>query len=455
MVDAVDFLGLDDSSEHGRSSEMKSSTFGRSLELAKLVAKVGLTELRSGNMKSRFDQAVLIANSLSSLKGAAMKAGQLLSLDLDNYFPPEAIEILSQLQNAAVAHPLAEIEAVLAKELSSEQRAKLKNMSSIPIGVASIAQVHKAKYENQDVVLKVQYPGVADSIDSDLKILKTVAVSFCQLTGRKMNLDPLFQEFRTILNQEVDYLAEAEFQRLYKEHVFKLNAVGPYSFRVPKIIDEMSTKHVLTMGLESGTSLRSWIATKPSSAQRQELASAVLDLYFHEFFQWGLVQTDPNWGNFLVDTKDSKLTLVLLDFGATRRYEPEFIKNYILLLNLAAEKKSADLKDHAVKFGLIDPRESVAAFQAFEVMLSTAIKPFFTKSLGASSFDFSDKNHAMDSQNAAKALADELVFSAPPYKLMFLHRKLAGVYSILKSLEVKLDVSSYWQKMTDLSEGKQ
>ena len=177
--------------------------------------------------------------------------------------------------------------------------------------------------------------------------------------------------------------------------------------------------------------------------------------YFHEFFQWGLVQTDPNWGNFLVDTKDSKLTLVLLDFGATRRYEPEFIKNYILLLNLAAEKKSAALKEHAIEFGLIDRRESTAAFNALEAMLSTAIKPFFTKKSGATSFDFSDKNHAVDSQNSAKSLADELVYSAPPYKLMFLHRKLAGVYSILKSLEVKLDISSYWQKMTDLSEGNQ
>ncbi len=432
---------------------MKSSTFSRSLELAKLVAKVGLTELRSGNVKSRFDQAVLIANSLSGLKGAAMKAGQLLSLDLDNYFPPEAIEILSQLQNAAVSHPFAEIDAVLTKELSPQQKAKLKNMSLGPIGVASIAQVHKAKYDNQDVVLKVQYPGVADSIDSDLKILKTVAVSFCQLTGRKMNLDPLFQEFRTILNQEVDYIAEAGFQRLYKEHIEKLNATGPYRYRVPKIIDEMSTQHVLTMGLESGSSLRTWVSTKPNADQRQELACAVLDLYFHEFFQWGLVQTDPNWGNFLVDTKDSQLTLVLLDFGATRRYEPEFIKNYILLLNLAAEKKSAALKEHAIEFGLIDRRESPAAFKALEVMLSTAIKPFFTKISGATSFDFSDKNHAVDSQNAAKSLSDELVYSAPPYKLMFLHRKLAGVYSILKSLEVKLDISSYWQKMTDLSEG--
>tara|TARA_B110001454_G_C12723002_1_gene435624 strand:+ start:12047 stop:13306 length:1260 start_codon:yes stop_codon:yes gene_type:complete len=417
------------------------------------VAKVGLSELRSGDMKSRFDQAVMIANSLSGLKGAAMKAGQLLSLDLDNYFPPEAIEILSQLQNAAVAHPFSEIETVLNNELSSETKRLLTSISPLPIGVASIAQVHKAKHNGHDVVLKVQYPGVGDSIDSDLKILKTVAVSFCQLTGRKMNLDPLFQEFRTILTQEVNYLIEADFQKQYKESISRLNASSIYQYRVPQVIDELSTQHLLTMEFEKGVSLRSWIASKPNPEDRNELASAVLNLYFHEFFQWGLVQTDPNWGNFLVDTKDSKLTLVLLDFGATRKYTPEFIKNYILLLNLAADKNSAALKQHAIQFGLIDSRESAAAFKALEVMLSTAIKPFFTKNSGKTTFDFADRNHTLDSQNAAKMLTDELVYSAPPYQLMFLHRKLAGVYSILKSLEVKLDISSYWQKMTDLAEG--
>ena len=99
----------------------------------------------------------------------------------------------------------------------------------------------------------------------------------------------------------------------------------------------------------------------------------------------------------------------------------------------------------------MDPRESASAFDAFEEMLSAAIKPFFVKKSGLGKFDFSDKNHNIESQNAAKNLADELVFSPPPYELIFLHRKLAGVYSILKSLDVQLDISSYWQKMTDLS----
>lgn len=430
---------------------MKSSTLSRSIELTKLALQLGIKEIRSGDIKSRIEQAALIAQSLSQLKGAAMKAGQLLSLDLNHYFPPEAIQILSRLQSSATALPFEEMEGVLKQELSKADRSKLKNISPEPIGIASIGQVHRAHFNKQDIVLKIQYPGVSDSIDSDLKILKTIAVSFCQLTGRKMNLEPLFKEFRKLLKQEVDYTAEAQFQKQYQLRVSKMKTSGAILFRVPDVVDEMSTPHVLTMSYEKGESLRSWLASNPKMSLKQDLAHALLDLYFHEFFEWGLVQTDPNWGNFLISTQSSSLVLTLLDFGATRKYKRDFIQNYILLLNLAAQKKSSELKKHAIDFGLMDKRESDKAFEAFEHTITTAIKPFFVTNTDSKNFDFSDKNHSLQSNQAAKRLSDLLVYSPPPYELIFLHRKLAGIYSILKSLNVQLDISNYWQKMTDLS----
>lgn len=433
---------------------MKSSKLGRSLELAKMVAQVGFKELRSGNMKSRFDQAVLIANSLSKLKGAAMKAGQILSLDLNHYFPPEAIEILSQLQNAAIAQPFESIEAILKSELGENKFSKIENLIPTPLGVASIGQVHRARLDGRDMVFKVQYPGVADSIDSDLKILKTIASSFCQITGRRMNLEPLFKEFRTLLEQELDYKKEAQFQKEYRSLIAGISTAPDFSYLVPEIIDEMSTERVLAMSYESGKTLRQWISEKHPMKEREVLAYAILDLYFHEFFEWGLVQTDPNWANFFVDENGAQTNLVVLDFGATRKYSGEFIQNYIQLLQFTADKKSVELRKHAIEFGLIDPRESAAAFEAFEAMLTTAIRPFFAVDLDSTHFDFSNQDHSLNSQQTAKNLADELVYSPPPYSLVFLHRKLAGVYSILKALGVQLDVSSYWNKMTQLASQK-
>lgn len=430
---------------------MKSSSISRTIALAKLAAQVGIKEFQSGDLQSRYDQAVLIAKSLSSLKGAAMKMGQLLSLDLDNYFPPEAIEVLSQLQNAAVAHSFEEIENILVAELSSKNKDLLKNISKSPIGVASIGQVHKAKFKNRDIVLKVQYPNVANSIESDLKILKTIAISFCQITGRKMNLDPLFQEFRSILEQELDYSTEAQFQIRFQEKIAELSASKGFNYRVPNVIEEISSRKVLAMDFESGVTLRSWINLKPSKQDRERVAIAILDLYFHEFFEWGMVQTDPNLGNFLIDHRNSDLSICLLDFGATRLYSNEFIKNYISLLDVSSEGDSEKLKKQAVEFGLIDSRESDSAFNAFEKMINIAIKPFFAGDSDSQYFDFSDPRHVLESQAAVKSLARALVYSPPPYSLIFLHRKLAGVYSILKSLEVKFDISPYWQMMKDLA----
>ncbi len=227
-----------------------------------------------------------------------------------------------------------------------------------------------------------------------------------------------------------------------------------FSYKIPEIIPELCTQKILAMSFEPGHSLRKWINTEPSSESKKIIATAVLDLYFHEFFEWGLVQTDPNWANFLVYQNQNDLSLCLLDFGATRRYSRKFIQDYTALLNLVSQGERHKLNKHAIELGFIDSRESEAAFQAFEVLLRVAIKPFFINQSGSRYFDFSDQNHALESNHAAKILSRELVYSPPPYSIVFLHRKLAGVYSILKSLKVKLDISSYWEMMLELSERK-
>lgn len=430
---------------------MKSKGISRTFELLKLAARVGIKELQSGDLNSRVEQAVLIAKSLSQLKGAAMKVGQLLSLDLDDYFPPEAVEILSQLQNAATSRPFEEIESVINSEIKGPSRNLITDISRNPIGVASIGQVHRARMDQREIVLKVQYPKVAESVDADLKILKTLASSFCQLSGRKMNLDNLFEEFKFILGQELDYRLEAEFQKEFADKVAHLNQSSGCQFRVPEIVEELSGRKVLAMSFDSGLNFRHWLSQNPTRRDKDQVAVAILDLYFHEFFEWGLVQTDPNLGNFLIDKKKSEIGICLLDFGATRRYSAEFIKRYIAILDLASRGNPKAFRELAIDMGFIDPRESEAAFVAFENMLKTAIKPFFKQSSGGTFFDFSDRNHNKESQAAVKALSRELVYSPPPYSIVFLHRKLAGVYSILKTLEVKLDISPYWQMMNDLS----
>ena len=429
---------------------MKTSALLRTLELAKMAAQIGLREARSGDLASRLEQAKTLAEGLSKLKGAAMKAGQLLSLELIDYFPKEAVQALSQLQNAAHAVEFSVIEKVLLQEIGGEKYLELTALDPKPIGAASIGQVHKAQYRGQDVALKVQYPGVTESIDSDLKILRTVASAFCALTARDMDLKPLFEEFRFILEQETDYQREAELQTRYRAHAEKLTATEGVRYIVPAVHPEMSTGHVLTMQWQHGQTLRHWLTQPLSQDKREKLGHGILNLYLNEFFQWGLVQTDPNQGNFLVRENGSDLEIVLLDFGATREYPRDFIKQYARLLRVTANGDREELKREAIEFGLIDRRESPEAFEALYNVLFVAIRPFLTQDgriAEPAIFDFGDEQHSRNSQTASRELAARLKYSPPPRDLVFLHRKLGGVYAALKTLGVTLDLSPYWKTM--------
>lgn len=448
---------------------MKKSIFGRSIELAKLGVKIGIKELQSGDMQNRIKQARLITQSLGQLKGAAQKAGQLLSLELDDYFPPEAIEILSQLQNKGSTIPFNEIEKILFSELGPDHFNYLQEIDKKPIASASIAQIHKAlliqnsNKLSQPVVIKVQHPGVADSIDSDIALLKNLVKSFCLVTQRSMDLDPVFAEFRNMLKQEVDFLQETEFLQLYQKHILSLNqarertGILEPSYFVPTVFEKLSTKKVIVMSLESGQSLNDWLLESPPIEDRLTLAHLILNLYCHEFFQWGLVQTDPNFSNFLIrkSPKDG-VGLVLLDFGATRRYSDDFVKKYKQLLLTVQGQNQAKIIENAIQMELLDPRESESAQLLFIKMMNLAVEPFLGKKYDQYStentFQFADKEYNDRSKKVIKEFLKELKYTPPPHNLIFLHRKLGGIFSLLRRLNIELNLRPYWQEMIGKSE---
>jgi aarF domain-containing kinase len=429
---------------------MKSSVFSRSFELARLATKLGWTELKSKDPRSRIAQAKLITESLSQLKGAAMKAGQLLSLEIDDYFPPEAIEILSVLQKQATAHPTEEMQQILKVELGPERYQKIKDFSNQPVACASIGQVHRAVIEGQSVALKIQYPQVAGSVDSDLKILRKFAETLCFIFGRSIDLKPLFKEFREVLTQELDYVREREFLTRYKTKLAEINATSDFQYFSPSPLSDYSTSKVLTMSWEDGVDLRTWIRDYKDPASREEIGNAVLNLYCHEFFQWGLVQTDPNFANFLVRQKSrGQRSLVLLDFGATKEYDKEFISNYTNLLRLVDRKDHKGLVEKAIQFGFLDVRESQTTRDLFIELMETAAEPF---RISPKKFNFSDKDYAKKTQDVVRRFGTSVKFTPPPYKIIFLHRKLGGIFSLLKHLEVELDAGPYWHQMLNTKE---
>ena len=434
---------------------MKTGLRGRSMKLFGLAAKIsgheiaqnlkdqfvrGVEDVTSGRLKTRLEQAKLIADQLSQLKGAAMKAGQLLSLDAADFFPAEAVEILSKLQGKAEPMDWSIVREVLSEDLGEEKIADFKGLSIVPAASASIGQVHRAKLNGQDVAIKIQYPGIADSIDSDLKILKTLAQTLFSISGRRgINLDEAFEELKLVLHQEANYELERAHMKRYRSLIQSLPG-----YIVPEAIDAYSSKRVLTMTWEDGVNLNDWLKTSPTLEARNIVGRKLLDLYCHEFFDWGFVQTDPNYGNFLI--KPSTLDLIVLDFGATLSYTPEFRQGYVNLLRQIGTRDAAGIIQASIDFDLISDKEGPEARDLLAQMMISSLEPFSKEN---QPFDFKNLDYVRRQRALTQAFTQSLKHSPPPKRILFLHRKLGGIFSFLKKLEAEIDVSPYWAQMVE------
>lgn len=438
---------------------MKKSPTSRSLKLFSLAAKVGTSELAqsfkskfskaseeltASKLGARLDQARWIAENLAQMKGAAMKVGQLLSIDAGDYFPPEAMAILAKLQSSAEPMDFDVIREVLVEDIGEKKLGEFEDLSIIPDAAASIGQVHRARLNGRPVAIKVQYPGVAESIESDLKIVKRVAKSFMGVSGKEMDLTSLFDEFKRVLEQEADYHAEIKLMREYRDYIKAIpEATTQHLYRVPEAIESHSGRRVLTMSWEDGVGIDTWLKSRPSVERREHVAHALLDLFCREFFEWGLVQTDPNFANFLIGPDDA---LVLLDFGATLRYEEAFRITYRNFLGAMGSLDPAKIIQEGEAFGLIDERESPETKALFAELLMTSVEPFFASK---QPFQFDDADYAKRSRDIGTRFARALKYSAPPQRILFLHRKLGGIFNFVKKLDVKIDLTPYWKKMVD------
>jgi len=394
-------------------------------------------KLRASELAARIEQARLMVASLGRLKGALMKAGQLLSIDASDVLPPEALAILSQLQGGAEPVELETLRVVLLEELGADWERAFDRFETQPAAAASIGQVHRAMVDGVAVAVKIQYPGVRESIDSDLDVLQKLGDGWLTVSRSKIELAGVFEELRSILHREADYRHELASQQRFAQLV-----EHDSSFVVPRSLPQVSTARVHTMTWEEGQPLGQWLQEAQLPADRRWLAQQLLELYCSEFFRWGLVQTDPNFGNFLVRAQTRQL--VLLDFGATLEFEPEFRQGYVRLLRVVASGDATRIGDEGVQFGLIDARESRQTRDLFAEFLTVACEPFAPS---RQPFAFRDAGYAERSQDIGRRFVRSLQFSPPPRWLLFLHRKLGGIFQLLKRLDVELDLRPYWDRM--------
>jgi aarF domain-containing kinase len=452
MTPALKLRVTIDMGESKKSGEPPKTLLSRSRELVTLFAKLGQKELgaRMSNLiaenpslkkiHTQIDQAQALVEALKHLRGAAMKAGQMLSIEARDFLPPEVISILNELQDQSTSMNIDAVRKILIKELGPEILAETLELSESPVASASIGQVHRTQFRGRDVALKVQFPGVAESIGSDIFLLRKVSETFLSVTGKDIRLDGLFEELSEILKQEVDYIAEATHMEEYARML-----EGHPGYVVPKPICELVNARVLGMTYEEGLKPDDWLASSPSEDSKLRFARRILDLYVIEFFKNGFVQTDPNFGNFFVRPETDEL--VILDFGAMKRYSKEFIQDYKQLLRLIRSGSSADITAHAEAMGILDRRESNECRDAFVSMLKMSLEPFEEQ---RQPFDFGSVAYSSDMRKSSLHFTKLIRYSPPPHQILFLHRKLSGVFRFLQAMRVKIPLQDYWENFVSV-----
>jgi len=429
-----------------KSSEVPQSISQRTGRLLKMAGSMASQEItRRIQGKGQVDQLLsltqiqTLVGELGRLKGAAMKLGQLLALEARDYFPEEICEVLDQLQSDATPLDFSVVEKLLKSELG-DRYSQLNGISNAPIAAASIGQVHRAQLsDGTPVAVKIQYPGVKDSIHSDVKVLGGFLKTISILMGKKVNLSELVGEFAEIFIQEADYLKEADFASEYQDRARMVPDLV-----VPSVHRGLSTDQVLTMDYANGIKLNDWLKTTSANQElRSHYGELILGLYSREFCEWGLVQTDPNLGNFLFKPSDRKL--VLLDFGATKRYDLAYRRLYSQLIMAALAKKKNQVLSLAEELKLIDPRESSQGKEALRNLIFESMHP-----ISLAEYDFGESHYPEKMRRLTRELVMALKYSPPPRDLIFLHRKLSGIFFILRALKVRLPLKHHTERFEAL-----
>ena len=385
-------------------------------------------QLRATDLLLTPANARRLADHLSEMRGAVMKVGQLLSMEAGDYLPPELTQILASLRENAHAMPLGQVAEVLDGAWGRGWNSAFKRFSFTPLAAASIGQVHEATTKDgRHLAIKVQYPGVRKSIDSDVDNVAALLNLF-RLVPKDFDLSTLLEEAKYQLHREADYCAEAgsiaEFNTLIGDDP---------SYNLPTVDRSRTTPEVLTMSFVPGAPIETLFDAPRST--RNRVATRLLALTLKELFEWGLVQTDANFANYRYESEQDRIGL--LDFGATRRYSRDLIEAFGRLVRAAVAEDTAAIEAHAVELGYLRADDAAPYRRALGEMIASVAEP--VRHQGPFNFATSDLSRRVAGQAAALRLKQRYLH-LPPTDLLFLHRKFGGTYLLCARLRAQVDV---------------
>lgn len=372
--------------------------------------------------------AMKVADQLAQMRGAAMKVGQLVSMDAGDVLPPELAQILGRLRAEAHHMPGQQLKKVLTDAWGPDWLCRFQKFDVRPIAAASIGQVHRAvTRDGRDLAIKVQYPGVRRSIDSDVDNVAAL-MRISGLVPRGIDLAPMLAEAKRQLHEEADYEREGRCLARFGE----LLSDNP-AFRVPALHADHTTTSVLAMSFVEAVPVDD-LAEAPQ-AERDRVVTLLIDLLFRELFEFRLMQTDPNFANYRYSPATGQV--VLLDFGATRAFPEGFADLYRGLLRAGFAGDRDAIRRTARQIGFLAEDTPEGLEQAMLAMFEMSLEPLRQK--GA--FDFGASDLPVQMRDAGMAMAAERDhFRIPPMDTLFLQRKFGGIYLLASRLKARVDL---------------
>ena len=396
----------------------------------------GARQMASGQRPRAKDLLMTPANArrltkqLSEMRGAAMKLGQILSMDSGDFLPKELADILATLRNSAYTMPEHQLEEMLQSAFGEGYGAKLKNFERRPFAAASIGQVHRLQTrDGRDAVLKIQYPGVRESIDSDVDNLAAL-LRFSGLLPKHIDLKPLLAEVKVQLREEADYEQEAKYLNAF------VRALGDDErFCLPRVIPSLTSERILGMTYVPGEPIEQ--VFEESQEERDRVMSLMLELLLVEMFELRLVQTDPNFANYRYDPETGQV--VLLDFGASRRFKAAFTHAYRDLLKATIDGDREAMAAAASRAGYQMGPEGSRYRETLLDLALIVLDPIRRDE----AYDFGSSELPRQASGMAEEMQSFREFwEAPPVDAAYVHRKVVGLFMMASRLSARVNVNA-------------
>lgn len=444
--------------------KLKTTAFNRSLSLSKAAIKVGSKaaghtlkkytglDIEEGKQLLWEKQAEIIVKELSQLKGAAMKVGQTIAVFGDSFLPKPIVEKFAQLQEDSIQLKWPEIEKCLVRRLGKEKLAELE-VETEAFAAASIGQVHKAviKSTGEVICLKVQYPGVEAAIDSDINTIKKIFQVMKVLPVDSSQFDEVIKEVRYMLRKEVDYIAEKKMTDFYREAFANDTRV-----KVPKTFERYTTKKILATEFCEGVSLQDKSIKELSAQRKDNICQALLDVYFYELYELRVLQTDTHFGNFKFNAKDGVDQLVLLDFGACKKYSKSFVESIKMSQNGVWQNDRQMVEKALWQCGFLKETDSQEIINSFVDLVfmhfgfyceedSEYYEDYAFDENGK--FLFSKSKMIEKGREKALPLALKIKLRPAPKEFIFFGRKSLGLYGIVSDIGGAIDLQSIMLRM--------